>query len=63
MLPAYTTGMYSWAIRSAIWADGSHEITRDPGGNSIIACTCRAVNTTAWWVICTPLGCPVVPDV
>ena len=50
-------------MRSAMCADGSHEMTREPIGNSITSWTARAVNMIAWWVSCTPLGCPVVPEV
>ena len=46
-----------------MWAAGSHEMTRDPTGNSITWRTPWAVNITAWWVSWTPLGCPVVPEV
>ena len=46
-----------------MWADGSHEMTLEPGWNSITSSIVCAVNMIARWVSCTPLGCPVVPEV
>jgi hypothetical protein len=46
-----------------MWAAGSHEITRPPSGNWMMSSIVLTAAIMLWWVICTPLGGPVVPDV
>ena len=49
-------------MRSATWALGSQQITREPSGKPT---RCSTASTAAIWLRCaiwTPFGGPVVPD-
>ncbi len=53
------------ANRSYEWASGRNETARSSGplGQFIIRSMLTAVHSALRWVVATPLGGPVVPDV
>ncbi|COU89927.1 Uncharacterised protein [Mycobacterium tuberculosis] len=54
---------YSPVIRSAMCADGRKDVTRSPNRIPSTSSMAYPSNSRLAWVISTPLGFPVVPDV
>lgn len=50
-------------MRSAMWAFGSQEMTREAGGKSITSLTAATADMMFEWLSSTPFGGPVVPEV
>src|SRR5207245_580652 len=48
-------------MRSAMWAAGSHEMTREPSGKVMTSCTACAVKVIARWGSWTAFGGAGVP--
>ena len=58
-----TICMYRQVSRSAMCADGMYEVMRSPNSTGSTALTALVSNNRHAWVVSTPLGLPVVPEV